>query len=92
MSNLTWAKNESDDHALSMKELSDSFLKIKTNYQAEYGKPLKAVKLSRLTLLTIPLAVPTVPLQEPSSSLTFYGVPIEIDNSLALWEFKEVYA
>lgn len=90
MSGLTWARNESDDRALSMKELSDTFLKLKTQYQAQYGKPLKAVKLSRLTLLTIPLALPMRDALSPVS--TFYGVPIEIDDSLGLWEFKEVYA
>lgn len=90
MSGLTWARNESDDHALSMKEMSDTFLKLKTKYQEQYGRPLKAVKLSRLTLLTVPLAVPMRDAVSPVS--TFYGVPVEIDDSLDLWECKEVYA
>ena len=90
MSGLRRARNEADDHALSMKELSDTFLKIKTRFQEQHSKPLKAVRLSRLTLLTIPLALPVRDASSPVS--TFYGVPIEIDDSLALWEFKEVYA
>jgi hypothetical protein len=90
MSGLTWARNESDDHALSMKELSETFLKLKTQYQAQHNKPLKAVRLSRLTLLHIPLALPMRDASNPVS--TFYGVPIEVDDSLALGEFKEVHA
>lgn len=90
MSGLTWARNESDDRSLSMKELSETFLKIKTEHEAKYGKPLKAVKLSRLTLLMIPAVIPTLPTDDPAER--FYGVPIEIDDSLAPWEFKEVYA
>lgn len=87
MSGFTWARNESDDRALSMKELSETFFKIKSQHQAQFGKPLKAVKLSRLTLMSIPLAY-----RQPENPIsTFYGVPIEIDDSLGLWEFKEVY-
>lgn len=85
---LTWARNDFDDRALSMKELSDTFLRLKTRHEAQFGKPLKAVRLSRETLMTIPM----VPTLQRSSISTFYGVPIEIDDSLALWEFKEVYA
>lgn len=88
MSGLTWARTDKDDSALKLGEMSDSFLKITTRFQAEHSKPLKAVKLSRLTLLSLPL----MPTQEPSALLRFYGVPIEIDDSLALWEFREVYA
>lgn len=88
VSGLTWAKNESDDRSLSMKELTETFLKIKTEHQVRYGCPLKVVKLSRLTLMSLPL----LHTQEPSAIATFYGVPIEIDDSLGLWEFKEIYA
>ncbi len=91
MSGLTWARNKFDDRSLSMKELSETFLKIKTQQEAKYGKPLKAVKLSRLTLLLIPTVIATVPTGTDSPE-TFYGVPIEIDDSLEPWEFKEVYA
>lgn len=85
---LTWARNESDDQALSMKEMFDTFLKIKTQHEARFGKPLKAVKLSRLTLMTLPL----MPTQDTHSISTFYGVPVQIDDSMGLWEFKEIYA
>lgn len=88
MSGLTWASNESDERALSMKEMSDMFLKITAQFKSQYGKPLKDVKLSRETLLSLPL----MPTQDPSAVLRFYGVPVEIDDSLALWEFKEIYA
>lgn len=71
-----------------MGEMSEAFFKIKAQHEAQFGRPLKAVKLSRLTLLTIPL----LPTQDVASISTFYGVPIEIDDSLGLWEFKEVYA
>lgn len=71
-----------------MGEMLEAFLKIKAQHEAQFGKPLKAVKLSRLTLLTIPL----LPAQDAASISTFYGVPIEIDDSLDLWEFKEVHA
>lgn len=89
MSGLTWARNEFDVRALSMKEMSETFLKIKTQQQARFGKPLKAVRLSRQALMMIPLAIPMRDASSPVS--TFYGVPIEIDTSLDLWEFKEVY-
>lgn len=88
MSGLTWARNESDDRASSMNEMFDTFLKIKTRHQERFGKPLKAVKLSRLTLLALPL----IPAQDANAITSFYGVPVEIDDSLALWDFKEVYA
>lgn len=83
--NCWWSA--SDETALSMRELSETFLKLKTQHEAQFGKPLKAIRLSRETLLTIPL----MPTQDASSISRFYGVPVEIDNSLALWEFKEVY-
>jgi hypothetical protein len=89
MSGLTWARNESDDRSVSLKGLYDTFLKAKCAHEARYNKPLKAVRLSRLTLLTIPLLLPTV---ETWQVTTFYGVPIEIDDSLGLYEFKEVHA
>lgn len=84
---LTWARNDFDDHVLSMKDMVDGFLKIKSQHEAQFGKPLKAVRLSRLTLLTIPM----IPMLQRSSISTFFGVPVEIDNLLALWEFREVY-
>jgi len=87
MSGLTWAKNETDNNANAFGEMSTAFLRAKVAYQEKHGKPPRAVKLSRLTLLSIPLPYTSV---EPVS--TFCGVPIEIDDSLGLWEFKEVYA
>lgn len=86
---LTWARNDFDDRALSFKELCETFLKLKTQHQAQFGKPLKAVRLSRLTLGCFPVYVAT---QDAQSMSSFYGVPIEIDDSLELWEFKAVYA
>lgn len=88
MSGLTWARTDIDDRALSTKELTETFLRVKAKHQAKYGRPLKAVKLSRLTLMSLPL----LHTQELSAISTFYGVPIEIDDSLELWEFKEIHA
>jgi hypothetical protein len=84
---LTWARSEADDRALAWRELSRAFLKAKIKYQEERGCPPPAVQLSRETLLSIPL-----PYQSANPVSTFYGVPIEINDSLALWEFKEVHA
>lgn len=87
MSGLTWARNESDDRALAFGEMSQSFLRAKIKFEEQHMRPLKAVRLSRLTLLSIP-----APYQSMEPRSTFCGVPIEVDDSLALWEFKEVYA
>lgn len=76
---VTW--NSPDETALSMRELSTTILKLK----AQHGPPLKAIKLSRLTLLMLPLVL------TQQSISTFYGVPIVIDDSLEPWEFQEVY-
>lgn len=84
MSGLTWARNESDDQALSLKELSDSFLKLKSQM-----KPLRAVRISRLTLLKIPL---TFSDEMNPNSICFYGVPVIIDDSLELFQYIPVYA
>lgn len=86
MSGLTWARNQFDNQALSLKDLSDSFLKLKT--QLRHVRPLKAVRISRLTLLIIPLAYR----QGTDPISTFYGVPIEIDDSLGLFQYIPVYA
>lgn len=88
MSGLTWARNESDNQALSIKELSDSVLKVRAALRANNQPPLKAIRLSRETLLAFPLVYG----QEGSAIATFYGIPVEIDDSLALFEYKEIYA
>jgi hypothetical protein len=87
MSGLAWARNESDDNASAFGDMSTSFLRAKVAYQNKHGKPPRAVMLSRLTLLSIPLPYSGV---DPIS--TFYGVPIEVANALALWEFKVIDA
>lgn len=89
MLNSPKSMSEPDSDTLSMKKLTDAFQRAKAR-QEVLGKPLKAVRLSQATLLMIPVVVPTS--STFSAISTFYGVPVEIDNSLALWEFKEVYA
>jgi hypothetical protein len=70
VSGFTRASNESDDRHCSLSNLYDTFLKVKIEYEAQHNKPLKAVRLSRLTLLTIPQLLPRK--NTPTFS-TFYG-------------------
>lgn len=77
--------NSSDQRALSMRELSETVLKFK----AQHEPPLKAIKLSRATLLCFPPSPIQGITQQPIS--TFYGVPVEVDDSLGLFEFEKVY-
>lgn len=72
--------NSSDQQALSLKDLGDCVLKLKQQ------PSLRAIRISRATLLCFP-AVPTN--QAPLSRL--YGVPVEIDDSLGLFEALPVY-
>jgi len=86
MSLGTWARNEFDDRSLSAGEMLGNVLRLKAVHKQKYGKPLKAVRLSRLTLLMFPL----MPTQDAKTITTLGGIPIEIDDSLGAWEFKEV--
>jgi hypothetical protein len=72
--------NSSDQDVLSIPGL----LYIKSKLDIKYGPPLKAIKISQETLALIALTHSEFP--------AFLGVLIEIDDSLGLWEFKEIYA
>jgi hypothetical protein len=76
MSATVW--NSSNQDALSVSELLGTVKGMKT----KYGPPLKTIKISRATLSLIPLG---------SNPSIFQGVPVDIDDSLGLWEFKEIY-
>jgi hypothetical protein len=67
---------------LTITELSNTIKKFKTKYP---GPPLKAIKLSSATLALIPLS-------DTTSMWSFHAMAVEIDDSLPLGEFKEVYA
>lgn len=71
--------NSSDDRTLSLKELCDTVLRLK------HQPALKAIKISRATVLMFPLS----PVANNMSRL--YGVPVEIDDSLRLFESIPVY-
>lgn len=68
-------------HSLTISGLSDTIKEFNTKYS---GPPLKAIKLSSATLALFPL-------KDTTSISSFCGVRVEIDDSLPLGTFKEVY-
>lgn len=68
----------------------DSLRKTMMDFRAKHGRPLKAIKISEQTLRQMEQMFPLYPSTTMNSSL--YGVRIEIDNELALWECVPVYA
>jgi hypothetical protein len=71
--------NSNNQVALSLRQLAD----LTTEFNAKYGPPLRAIKISSTTASLIPLTTSVTP--------PIHAVPVDIDESLGLWEFKEVY-
>jgi hypothetical protein len=65
-------------YELSLAEIAD----ISQDVKAKYGPPLKAVRASRVTMSLFPVA---------DGPVRLGAVPVVIDDSLSLGEFKEVY-
>jgi hypothetical protein len=68
----------------------DELRKTMLDFRAKHGRPLKAIKISDVTLRQVEQMFPTYPLQGKANTL--YSVPIQIDNDLELWECVPVYA
>lgn len=64
--------------------------KTMLDFRAKYGRPLKAIKISDETQRQMERMFPMYPTATPADTL--YGVRIEIDNDLDLWECVPVYA
>jgi hypothetical protein len=83
MMNMT-VFNGTQQYELSPAEFAD----ISQGIKAKYGPPLKAVRASRVTMSLFPVADgPTRAVFE----VRLGAVPVIIDDSLSLGEFKEVY-
>lgn len=66
----------------------EEFVKTQAELLAKHGPPLKVVKVSSATLQAFPLA----PFCNPQNLIsTLYGVPVEIDESLDLFECRAVH-
>jgi hypothetical protein len=68
----------------------DRLQKTMLEFRAKYGRPLRAIKISAETQRQMERLFPVYRTVTPADTL--YGVQIEIDNDLELWECVPVYA
>lgn len=68
----------------------DSLSKTMLEFRAKYGRTVKAIKISDETQRQMERMFLTYRVVTPVDTL--YGVRIEIDNDLELWECVPVYA
>lgn len=67
----------------------DDLTRTMIDFRAKYGRPLKVIKVSEETLRWIERSFPIYPSSEIRDTL--YGVPIQVDNDLALFECQPIY-
>ncbi len=84
-----WDRNNSEtaQQSLALQTLMDTFIKAKAQ-QESLCKPLKAVRISRASLLLFPVG----PSQDITAVHRLCGVPIQLDETLAEGEWAPVYA
>lgn len=83
---MTYTTGNNNGQSLTVDDLSKTMLGFRT----KHGPPLKAIRVSSETLHWIESNFPVYPSDNLANTL--YGVPIQIDNDLELFDCKPVYA